>query len=342
MEFALDLVSFIMKTLIIVAAIGVVVLIFIQAGTRGRRARAGLDVDLLNDRYKDFRRNMQGALLGKKEFKAILKSEKKEDKAKDKNEDDDKRPRVFVMDFDGDIRASQVTNLREEITAVLTIAKPGDEAIVRLESGGGLVTSYGLAASQLARLKTRGVRLTVCIDKVAASGGYMMACVADHIIAAPFAVLGSIGVIAQVPNFHKVLKKHDVDYKEVTAGEFKRTVTVFGEITEPGMRKFKDQIEETHELFKAFVKYNRPALDISRVATGEYWYGTQALALGLADQLSTSDDYLYTKAESANLYQVQYQSKKKLAERLSESFSLGMHSLFTRIWGDLDRTRFGA
>jgi serine protease SohB len=346
MAFTLDLLSFVLKTGIIVTAIGIVVLIFLQAGLRGKRARSGVEVDNINDQFKDLRHEMQSELLDKKEFKALMKSEKKEEKAKDKASDM-KSPsvgvkmRAFVLDFDGDIRASQVTNLREEITAILTVARPGDETVVRLESGGGLVTSYGLAASQLARLKGRGIRLTVCVDKVAASGGYMMACVADHIISAPFAILGSIGVIAQVPNFNRVLKKHDVDYKEVTAGEFKRTVTIFGEITEPGMRKFKDQIEETHELFKGFVKMNRPSLDISRVATGEYWYGTQAIGLGLVDQLSTSDDYLYSRAETTDLYHVKHQTKKKLSERLSEAMSVGLHSLLTRIWGDIDRAKYG-
>ncbi|HVK60786.1 MAG TPA: protease SohB [Bdellovibrionales bacterium] len=341
MEFTLDIASFALKTFMIVAAIAIVLLIIIQSGMRSRKSRHGLDIENLNDRYDDFRHLMQSELLDKKELKNLLKSEKKEEKKAAKKEEP-KLPRIFVMDFDGDIRATAVQDLREQITAILTVSQAGDEAVVRLESGGGLVTSYGLAASQLSRLKMKGIRLTICVDKIAASGGYMMACVADHIVAAPFAVLGSIGVIAQVPNFHKVLKKHDVDYREVTAGEFKRTVTVMGEITDHGMKKFKEQIEETHDLFKHFVKSNRPVVDIAQVATGEYWYGTKALELRLADQLSTSDDYLYSRREEANLYLISHQGKKKLSERLSESFGKAAHSLFLKIWGDLDRSRFGA
>ena len=109
--------------------------------------------------------------------------------------------------------------------------------------------AYGLAASQMQRIRDKKLKLTVCVDKVAASGGYMMAVVADKIIAAPFAVLGSIGVLAQVPNFHRLLKKHDVDFEMLTAGKYKRTLTMFGENTDKGREKFQEDIEDTHVLF---------------------------------------------------------------------------------------------
>ena len=234
-----------------------------------------------------------------------------------------------------------MTDLREEISAIISVAKPGDEAMVKVESGGGLVTSYGLAASQLERLKKANIRLTVCVDKVAASGGYMMACVADHICAAPFAVLGSIGVVAQVPNFAKVLKKHDIDFREITAGEFKRTVSTFGDITESGIEKFKEQIEETHVLFKNFVSRHRPHLDIQKVATGEHWYGTTALELGLCDEITTSDDYLLSRVESAELIAVNHFGRKKLSERISESMSATLRGLVVRLWSDVEASRFG-
>ena len=276
--------------------------------------------------------------MNKKDFKAFAKTEKKATK----KSPPEQKPRLFVLDFKGDIRASAVTDLREEITALLSVAKPGDATLVKLESGGGLVTSYGLASSQLERLKSANMNLTVCVDKVAASGGYMMACVADHICAAPFAVLGSIGVVAQVPNFNKVLKKHDVDFREITAGEFKRTVTMFGEITEPGLAKFKDQLEETHVLFKNFVSKHRPALDISKVATGEHWYGTVALELGLCDEITTSDDYLLKRLETHELISIKNHGRKKLAERLSESMAVAARSLMIKLWTDAEERRFGS
>jgi serine protease SohB len=339
MDFLLEIASFLVKTVMIVIAIGTVLLFLVQAISSGRRRlREGLEVEKLNDQYKSFRRQLQSRLLGKKEFKSIAKTAKKERK---KDAATPRETRAFVLDFDGDIRASATDDLREEITAILSIAKPGDEVILRLESGGGLVTSYGLASSQLARFRTAGVKLTICVDKIAASGGYMMACTADQILAAPFAVVGSIGVIAQVPNFSKVLKKHDVDYREVTAGEYKRTITMFGEITEKGLEKFRAQLDETHMLFKDFIHQNRPSLDVQKVATGEHWYGTQALQLGLIDKVTTSDDYIINLFEAHDVYRVKHHSKKKLADRFSESFSTLIHRVAIKIWSDLNRTRFG-
>lgn len=336
MDFIYELGLFAVKTVIIVGGFLAVLIVMAQLFAPGRgRHGAQIEIEKLNTRFRSLRRQLQRHLLSKKSFKTLTKQEKKSDK---KNLEP-KATRVFVLEFNGDIRASQVDSLREEVTALLSVAKAGDEVVVQLESGGGLVTAYGLAAAQLERLKTHGLRLTICVDKIAASGGYMMACVADRILAAPFAVLGSIGVIAQVPNFNKVLKKHDIEYREVTAGEFKRTVTVFGEITETGLRKFKEQIEDTHTLFKDFVAKHRPQLNISNVATGEYWYGTQAIALGLADDISTSDEYIFKYFDIADVYKVEYRGHKRLMERLSSAVSISLEKAFVKIWTELDRRR---
>lgn len=337
MEFLAELGGFAAKTLLIVGSIIVILAFLFHSANRGK-SRSHLDIEKLNNRFKSFRRHLQGHILSRKAYKAIMKQAKKEQKA----DSEPRTSRMFVLDFDGDIRASAVSSLREEITAVLAVSKPGDEVVLRLESGGGMVTSYGLAASQLARLKPHDVKLTVCVDKIAASGGYMMACVADRILCAPFAVVGSIGVIAQVPNFNRLLKKHDIDYKEITAGEFKRTVTILGEITEPGLEKFRSQIESTHRLFKSFVSKYRPNLDISQVATGEHWYGIEAVDLGLVDEVLTSDDYIFSKYETADIYKIRYHSRKKLADRLSESLGKATHNLVQKLWTDLDRSRFGS
>lgn len=338
MEFLSDLGSFTLKTLLITGALLVIIGFLFHLASRARKHGPRLEVEKLNLRYRAFRDHLESHLLGKKDYKRHLKEEKKIDKA-----EDGARPgRVFVLDFDGDIRASQVASLREEITAVLSVAKPDDEIVLRLESGGGMVTSYGLAASQLSRIRAKNIKLTICVDKIAASGGYMMACVADRILAAPFAVVGSIGVIAQVPNFHRVLKKHDVDFREVTAGQFKRTVTVFGEITEPGMAKFREQIEETHRLFKSFVHRYRPNLNLERVATGEHWYALEASNFGLVDEIMTSDEYLYARSQTSDLFRVQHQDQKKLFDRLADAASLTIRAVFTRLWSDAERTRFGA
>ena len=256
----------------------------------------------------------------KAEEKADDKADKKADeKAEEKAEDAGNRPGkcIYVLNFDGDIQASAVASFRQEISAILTVADAEDEVVVRLESAGGVVHGYGLAASQLRRIRDRKIPLTVCVDKVAASGGYLMACVADKIIAAPFAIIGSIGVLAQIPNLYRLLKKHEVDFEQLYAGEYKRTLTLFGENTDEGRVKMQQQLEEIHDQFKEHIKSQRPAIDIDKVATGEHWLGSRALELGLVDQLQTSDDYLMESRRDAQLVLVSYTGKKKLMERLA-------------------------
>lgn len=238
----------------------------------------------------------------------------KKDKAKE--EDKSYENTVYVIDFIGDIRASAVDRLREEITAVLAVAKTGDEVVVRLESSGGQVHSYGLASAELARIKSAGIPLTVCVDKVAASGGYMMACVADKVIATPFAIVGSIGVVSQMPNFHEFLKKHDIDIELFTAGEYKRTVTMLGKNSDEGRAKYQSELERIHVLFQEHIKAYRPSLDVEKVATGEFWFGTDAQSLGLVDALETSDAYISAKMSGANVLLLHSHQKPTVAEKL--------------------------
>lgn len=314
-EFLYDYGLFLAKTATLVAALLIIIAGSVAATARTQhRARDRIDVQNLNRHYRHLAQALENAMLPKGALKQVLKRRKKQDKA-DEKEDGEPRKRLFVLNFQGDIRASAVAALREEVTAVLTVARAQDEVLLRLESAGGLVHAYGLAASQLQRLRDRQIKLTVAVDKVAASGGYMMACVAERIIAAPFAVVGSIGVVAQLPNLHRLLEKHDIDYEQFTAGEYKRTVTMFGEITDKARDKFREEIEDTHALFKDFVKTYRQDLDIAQVATGEHWYGARALALRLIDELRTSDDYLLAASAEADLYEITYNARRPLLAR---------------------------
>ena len=275
-----------------------------------------LEVRKLNDDYRRAAMTIKAAMLPAKQFKI----ERKADKARRKQQSAEDRRRLWVLDFHGDIRASALIGLREEITALLTTASEQDEVLVRLESGGGQVHAYGLAAAQLLRIRDRNIKLTVSVDKIAASGGYMMACVADRIVAAPFAILGSIGVIAQLPNFNRWLKEKDIDYEQFMAGEHKRTVTLFGENTDEGRTKFQEEIEDVHQLFKEFVSTQRPQVDLDEVATGEYWFGTRALDRKLADELTTSDDYLLKASSEADIFHLSWTGKKPwLARMLSQT-----------------------
>jgi serine protease SohB len=316
MEYLAEYLLFLAKTLTVVGGVAALAALVSSRRARMADARAHIRVHNLNRKYAQMEHTLRFAMLSRKGYRQFFKSWKRESSARQQTHPDKPtRERVFVIDFHGDIRASAVASLREEVTAILTVATPEDEVVVRLESGGGLVHAYGLAASQIERLKAAGVHVTVAVDKVAASGGYMMACVADRLLAAPFAILGSIGVIAQTPNLHRLLKKHDIDFEQFTAGEYKRTVTVFGENTDEGRAKFREQIEEVHTLFKDFVARHRPVVDVAQVATGEHWYGQQALQHKLADELRTSDDYLLEASRTKDIYQVTHMRRKTALER---------------------------
>jgi serine protease SohB len=298
-----------------------------------QKAKPELEVEHLNQKLDDLKLMLEGAILDKKGLKALEKELKKKEKEKAQLEktSNERKPHVFSISFEGDIHANAVDQLRDEVTAVLSIAKTGDEVVLEIESPGGTVHGYGLAAAQLLRLKKAGLTVTVCVDRVAASGGYMMACTAHKILAAPFAIIGSIGVLAQVPNFHKLLKKHNVDYEEISSGEYKRTVSVLGEITDKGRAKFQEQIADTHDLFKEFVKTERPQVDISKVATGEYWYGHRAKDLQLVDELMTSDEYLVKRTSEAEVFKIKYQPKRTLSDKLSEALGLAAERSINRV-----------
>ena len=325
MEFLFEYGLFLAKSVTVLAVILVVVIAVFSASQRQRDPEAGhIEVKNLNDSLAQITHSLKSVVLNPEARKLDLKAEKKKSKEKQKNqkhavkEGEPERARMFVIDFKGDIQASEVNSLREEITAALSVAQQEDEVLVRLESPGGVVHGYGLAASQLQRVRSRGITLTVAVDKVAASGGYMMACIANRVLAAPFALLGSIGVVAQIPNFHRLLQKNDIDYEVLTAGEYKRTLTVFGENTDKAREKFVDDLEDVHALFKEFVKEHRPAVDIEEVATGEAWFGRRALEHRLVDELKTSDEYIIERCDEMDVFHIRYVIHKHRLERFMD------------------------
>jgi serine protease SohB len=343
LEFFYDYGLFFAQAVTLVAAILIVVAGVIALGQKQKMDDEGhIEIRHINEKYKHIGDTIRHVVEDPHGLKAELKAEKKAEKQQAKaakkkkkgsgDEQDSQKPRLFVMSFDGDIKASATDNLREEISAVLPQVRDGDEVLVKLESPGGMVHSYGLAASQLKRINDAGVTLTVAVDKVAASGGYMMACVADRIVAAPFAVIGSIGVLAQLPNFHRLLKKHDIDFELLTAGEYKRTLTMFGENTDKGREKFVEELEDTHDLFKEFVATNRPSLDIAHVATGEVWYGLRALNVGLVDELKTSDALIQEQLKDREIYEVRFVHKKNWQEKLGFAAEGALERTFLKIW----------
>ena len=311
MEFLSEYGLFLLKVMTIV--IGIVIVMAAGAAAGRKATQDHLEVENLNKKYHKTSAALRSAVMKKDERKKQGKRDKKQQKAEEKR---GSRPRSFVIDFKGDLKASAVSSLREEVSAVLDVATPDDEVIVRLENPGGIVHEHGLAASQLARVREHDIPLVVCVDKVAASGGYLMACVASKIYAAPFAILGSIGVLAQLPNFNRLLDSHGIDFEQISAGKYKRTVTMFGKNTDEDRAKLKEELEDVHTLFKAAVGRYRAELDLEAIATGEHWYGTRALELGLADEILTSDELLLQRASERDLYHVSYKIKQPLQKRI--------------------------
>lgn len=308
---------FLLELLTFVVIIGLAVIVIVTAARRAQDTADGLNVKRLNDEIERkadmLRRELLGRDVFRKAARARAKARKAARRAAAKGERI--RKRIFVLDFKGDIRASAAASLREEVSAIVGVAEDGDEVLLRLENAGGAVHEHGFAASQLERLKERGLKLTIAVDKVAASGGYLMACVADRIIAAPFAIIGSIGVIAQLPNFHRLLEQKGVDFEQITAGRYKRTLTLFGENTDEGRSKLREELEDVHALFKRQIAEQRPQVDLDAVATGEHWYGARALELELIDEIGTSDDFLLRAVEAADVFAVNYKRRRSLPER---------------------------
>ncbi|PVZ69569.1 protease SohB [Pelagibaculum spongiae] len=337
MEWLSEYGLFLAKTITFVIAAGVLIAIVASGKGKSGGKEGQLETRSLNEHFKSLEMSIRSSVMDEKAFKEWSKAQKKAEKTKQKqdkqkNSEAVTKPRMYVLDFNGDIQASAVTNLREEISAILLTAEKDDQVLLKLESGGGTVHGYGLAAAQLQRIKDHGLKLTASVDKVAASGGYMMVAVADEIVSAPFAIIGSIGVLAQIPNFHRLLKKSNIDFEQLSAGEYKRTLSLFGETTDKAREKLQVELEETHELFKSHIEGFRPQVDMSQVATGEHWYGKQALDLKLVDAIQTSDEYLMSKRDELDLIEISYSFKKGLKDKIPGLAASSVDSIVDKIW----------
>lgn len=328
-EFIFEISAFSIKALVLGLVVFGGLVAIISASIKQKKSERDLEVQDLskNDKKRQFL--LKSKILPSAQFKKLIKLEKKKRKLEQKSKG---KPRLFVLHFNGDMKASQVDDLGDQISALLSVAKSQeDRVLVHIESPGGMVHGYGLAAAQLMRIRDKGLHLTAAVDKVAASGGYLMASVAHEIVAAPFAILGSIGVLAQIPNLNRLLKKNNVDYEEVTSGKYKRSVSFLGEITPEGREHFEKKIQGTHVLFKEFVKELRPKLDLEEVATGDHWYGTEALELGLVDRLMTSDEYLESHYDTYQVLKISTPEKKSFIHKISQAAELGFERVIEKL-----------
>jgi len=343
MEILTDYLIFLLKVFTIALAITIPLLIVIGTSKGKSQSRGKLSITNLSNKFEEMGNAVKGSVMNPKELKKfnkeISKDKKKKDKGKDKDKDNE-TDSVFVLNFKGDIQASEVEKLKQEVNAILLSDTECREVVIRVESGGGSAYAYGLCAAELKRLVDNEINLTVCIDKVAASGGYLMSCVATKIIAAPWAIVGSIGVIAQLPNFHRLLKKNSIDFEMHTAGAFKRTLTTLGENTDEGREKFKSDLEDLHLIFKNFVKEQRPQVDTEIVATGETWQGEDAVKVGLVDSLETSDNYLVSLSKDAKLFEIEFVEKKNLTERFAISMQIVIEKSLIKFYDLINKDRF--
>ncbi len=311
---------FLLKTLTVLVSI-IIILSFI-INSKKNKSEGSLEVTNINEELDILEDNIKKNIYSKKDYKNFIKEKKKNKKKSEK--------RIFILDFKGNIKASEIVSLRKEISGVLLTCKKGDEVLLRLENSGGTVHEHGLAAAQLKRIKDKKIPLTICVDKVAASGGYMMACVANKIVSSPFAIIGSIGVIAQLPNFNKLLKNKGIDFEQQTAGNYKRTVTMFGHNTDKDREKLSEQLEDIHVLFKDFITNQRKNIDIDKVATGEYWYGKRALELNLIDEIMTSDEYILSIKDKFNIIHIKYKPLISFADKITKTSAKLSNKIFYR------------
>jgi serine protease SohB len=301
----LELVLLLLAILVGFAVLGTVALALLRLFRTKRFAKKRperyLEITHLDKDLADRVHEVKRSLLPEKERRNFKK--KKAEKQYDST--------VFVVDFHPSLRAHEVDKLREEIDIITQVATPKDEVVVRIDSAGGTVNAYGHAASQLLRIREAGIPLTICVDEIAASGGYMCAAVADKIIAAPFAYIGSIGVVASMPNFVGLMHKLGVGYVELTAGANKRTLTPFAEPTPQQKAIELERLQAIHSAFKNLIKQRRPNLDMDKVADGNYWLALDAKELGLVDIIETSDEYLSQQSRAnRRILKISCKSKK--------------------------------
>ncbi|XBC41499.1 MAG: protease SohB [Buchnera aphidicola (Nurudea yanoniella)] len=348
MYFISNYILFLLKILTIFILFFLIIFLLISTMRKKNKNRDKLNVISLNNYYKSMKNEIFFAKLSKNEKKIWDKNKKNNKKNKFRNffkfikiiktiktiknnNSYEKKSTLYVLDFKGGIQAVELESLRQEISAIILAFKKGDEVLLRLESGGGVVHGYGLAAEQLNRLRKRSIYLTISVDKIAASGGYMMACVANKIIGAPFSIIGSIGVAAQIPNFYKFLEKNNIDIESHTAGEYKRTLTVFGKNTAEAREKFRLELSDIHNLFKEFVCNMRPSLNVKEVFNGKYWFGSIALKKGLIDKINTSDDFIISKMENFTILNLKYMTKKPILKSLIVKIQKNIKNIIFKI-----------
>ncbi len=246
-------------------------------------------------------------------------------------------PRLAVLRFQGlrDLNASGDQRLSEAIDEVLVNRDHFEEAVVIIDSPGGTTHGYGHAYALLERLSASGLKVTACIDRIGASGGYLMALPADRILAGPFAIVGSVGVVAGIPNVKRLLEEKGVSYRLFVAGDKKRVVH-FADDDGPEVREYMDEkLAGIHTQFlQAVEKHRGDRVKLDEVRSGDHWSAEESVekGLGLVDELQTSAEYLLERNREVALVMIERRVDitERFAGYLAARLSARVASLFTR------------
>jgi ClpP class serine protease len=128
----------------------------------------------------------------------------------------------------------------------------------------------------------------------------MIASQANQIIAAPFAVVGSIGVMLEGLNIHEALKSYGVKPLSLKAGDMKNPITTWGEISDKDLKLKLQDLDESHQDFIELCRSTRPELD-PKVCNGRVMSGEKALESGMTDRILTSEEYIFEKMSEGDL-----------------------------------------
>lgn len=204
-------------------------------------------------------------------------------------------------------------------------AQPGLKAVALLVNspGGSVVQSAHIAARIREEAREKDVPVLAFAEDVMASGGYMLALAGDEIYAHEASLVGSIGVIAGGFGFSDLIKTYGIERRLYTAGEKKSTLDPFQAEDPEEIAEFKDMLEEIHDYFKGYVRSRRgkrlkPGAARSRMFSGQVFLGTEAVKLGLADDIGELRATLKARfGDSVKLPVIE--AKKPLFGRISGS-----------------------
>ncbi|WP_343192796.1 S49 family peptidase [Buchnera aphidicola (Taiwanaphis decaspermi)] len=225
-----------------------------------------------------------------------------------------KKSNLYILDYNDKIKKNKIKKLREEISSIILVAKKNDEVLLRLENTSDIVYEYGLVIAQLQRLRKKGIKLIISIDKIVSNGGYIIACVADHISASPFSIIGPINIVVNIPNIDKYTQTSNLNNQLNDCNTFTK-LTLIKNNTKIYVNKIFNKLDIKKYIRNSFIKDMRPSLNLNKIFNQNYWIGENAINEKLIDSINTSDDILFSKKDTHNLLKIKYVYKSNIVEK---------------------------